>query len=62
MATRSKKNLIRVDRWLESGKQENLYIDVKVPVENFDVVEISFRTVGSDQRMLVDNLRVWEVK
>lgn len=57
-----KENLIRVDRWLEHATPEDLYIDVKVPAAPFDSVSILVWTPGSAEHLLMDDLKVWEVK
>jgi len=54
-----KERLIRISRFIETGKTKNIYIDVKIPKENFDSIGILFLNSDSQKQVLIDNLKVW---
>lgn len=49
---------IRVFRLLQANHTKEIYIDVKIPKKRFDRVSVQFWNAGSDQRMLIDDLKV----
>ncbi|MBE2289661.1 MAG: hypothetical protein IAE95_08915 [Chitinophagaceae bacterium] len=55
-----KLNVLRVNRSLRDGKTKRLFIDVRLPKEHFDFVEIIFWNGGSDQDLYVSNLKAWQ--
>lgn len=55
-----KERMIRVNRFLKHKQKRDIYIDVHIPVEPFNKVAIFFWNPGSEQQLLIDNLRVWE--
>jgi hypothetical protein len=52
-------NLVRPDRFLNSGQTADIYVDVKIPDEEIDNVTVFFWNDISDQSFVVDDLRVW---
>lgn len=52
-----KARAIRLSRLMENGDTKNLYIDIKFPKKTFDSIDFYVWNPGSNQEMLVDNLR-----
>ena len=52
-------NLVRPDRFLNSGQTADIYVDVKIPDEEIDNITVFFWNDISDQSFVVDDLRVW---
>lgn len=52
-----KSRSIRLHRFLDNGSIKNLYIDVKLPKKPFNSVEFYVWNPGSEQELLIDNLR-----
>lgn len=48
---------IRVHRFLNTGDFKNLYIDIKLPQKTFHAVELYVWNPGSEQELLIDNMR-----
>jgi hypothetical protein len=54
-----KERMIRVNRLLKRGQKKDVYMDVKIPEENFNSVAVFFWNPGSDYYVVADDLRVW---
>ncbi len=48
---------IRVHRFLQTGDVKNLYIDIKLPKKTFHTAEFYVWNPGSEQELLIDNMR-----
>ena len=48
---------IRLHRFLNNGATRNLYIDFKLPQKTFDAVSLYVWNPGSEQTLLIDNMR-----
>ena len=48
---------IRVHRFLQNGDVKNLYIDIKLPKKTFHTAEFYVWNPGSEQELLIDNMR-----
>jgi hypothetical protein len=48
---------IRVHRFLNTGDVKNLYIDIKLPKKTFHTAEFYVWNPGSEQELLIDNMR-----
>lgn len=55
-----KTRMLRLHRWLTKDYQtKQIFIDVIVPEEPFDYVEVYLWNPGSDKLLMIDNLQVW---
>jgi hypothetical protein len=57
--TTTKLNMIRVHRFLQQGKTEDIFIDVKVPEAGFDIACVYIINYISTKPIIIDNLKVW---
>jgi hypothetical protein len=54
-----KENMIRVYRFLEGGDTKDIALDVKLPQQRFDSVNVWFANSESDKEITIDNLKAW---
>jgi hypothetical protein len=54
-----KSRRIRLDRTIFGRKTKDLYIDVRIPTENFDSVKVFVWNPGSDMYLLIDDIKIW---
>jgi hypothetical protein len=53
-----KSRSIRVHRFLNNGETRRLFLDVKIPKDDFDDIKIAFWRMNSKQTVLVDDLKI----
>ena len=51
--------MLRVFRLLNEGETKEISLDMKLPKEHYDTLQIWFKNVLSDKEVTVDNLQVW---
>jgi hypothetical protein len=54
-----KERMIRVDRYLNSGDVKDIFIDVKIPKEPINRIEVFFWNDVNDNAMVVDDLKFY---
>src|SRR6185437_1810726 len=52
-------NMLRVFRLLNEGETKEISLDMKLPKEHYDTLQIWFKNVLSDKEVTVDNLQAW---
>ena len=54
-----KDNMMRINRFVNGPYISNVYLDTKIPEQDYQYIEVYFWNVGSNGKMLVDNLKVY---
>ncbi|OSZ82835.1 hypothetical protein CAP35_06110 [Chitinophagaceae bacterium IBVUCB1] len=59
-STEVKTKMIRPHRWfIYDNETKTLFLDVKIPAQHFDKVQVYLWNPGSDKLLMIDNLKVW---
>ncbi len=54
----AKYNMLRIQRLINEGETKDISLDMKLPREHYDSLQIWFKNVLSDKELTVDNLQV----
>ena len=57
-----KENMLRVYHFLDKGQTKDLSLDMELPSATFDSVNIFIWNAGSEQSLLIDDLKAWSFK
>lgn len=55
----AKYNMLRIYRLINEGEPTNISLDMKLPSEHYDSLQIWFKNTLSDKDVIVDDLKVW---
>lgn len=53
-----KRRMVRVFRTYNQGKWDEVFIDIKVPKDDFDSISVHLNNAGSDKEVFMDDLRL----
>lgn len=54
-----KERMIRIHRFIDYNQTKDIYLDVELPEEDVNNIQVLFWNDASDQEVIIDNLKAW---